>query len=109
MDKQIREIILSCEPQWAAKSLELDISLDEVEITSDEELMSQVWINLITNSIKFTPSGDSLKIDLSKRGREAIVTIADTGVEIAVEDQAHIFERFYKVDKSRNRTLSGSG
>lgn len=109
LDKQIREIILSCEPQWIAKSLELDISLDELEITADEELMSQVWINLINNSIKFTPSGDSLGIALYRRGQEAVVTIADTGMGIAEEDQAHIFERFYKVDKSRNRMLGGSG
>lgn len=109
LDKQIREIILSCEPQWVDKSLELDISLDEVEITADEELMSQVWINLIINSIKFTPSGDSLNIALYRRGSEAVVTIADTGMGIAEEDQEHIFERFYKVDKSRNRTLGGSG
>jgi len=109
LDKQIREIILSCEPQWIAKSLELDISLDEVEITADEELMTQVWINLINNSIKFTPIGNSLKIVLLKRGEEAVVNIADTGMGIAEEDQKHIFERFYKVDKSRNRTLGGSG
>ncbi len=109
LDKQIREIILSCEPQWVTKSLKLDISLDEVEITADEELMSQVWINLINNSIKFTPSGDSLKIALYQHGQEAVVTIADTGMGIAEEDQEHIFERFYKVDKSRNRRLSGSG
>jgi len=109
LDKQIREIILSCEPQWVAKSLELDISLDEVEIIADEELMSQVWINLINNSIKFTPSGSSLKIVLYQHAQEAIVTIADTGMGIAEEDQAHIFERFYKVDKSRNRMLGGSG
>jgi two-component system, OmpR family, phosphate regulon sensor histidine kinase PhoR len=87
----------------------LDISLDEVEITADKELMSQVWINLINNSIKFTPGGDKLKIVLFKRGQEAVVTIADTGIGIAEEDQKDVFERFYKVEKSRNRTLSGSG
>ncbi len=109
LDKQIREIILSCEPQWIAKSLELDISLDEVNITADKELMSQVWINLISNSIKFTPKGGSLQVFLYKRDEEAIVSIVDTGMGIAEEAQEHIFERFYKVDKARNRTLGGSG
>lgn len=109
LDKQIRTIILSCEPQWLAKSLELDIALDEVEITADKELMSQVWINLIINSIKFTPTRGTLKILLYQRGMEVVVEIMDTGIGIAKEHQDHLFERFYKVDPSRNRKLSGSG
>lgn len=109
LDKQVREVILSCEPQWLKKSLELDISLDKVEITADEELMSQVWINLITNSIKFTPDGGNLTVMLYKQADTAVVSIADTGMGMTKEDQEHIFERFYKVDKSRNRTLGGSG
>ncbi len=109
LDKQVREVILSCEPQWLKKSLELDISLDEVEIIADKELMSQVWINLITNSIKFTPDGGNLTVMLYKQADTAVVSIADTGMGMTKEDQEHIFERFYKVDKSRNRTLGGSG
>ena len=70
LDQQIRKMILSCEPQWVAKSLELDVSLDEVEIFADEELMNQVWINLINNSIKFTPSGGTLTIQTSSAGRK---------------------------------------
>ena len=109
LDKQVREVILSCEPQWLKKSLELDISLNEVEIIADEELMSQVWINLITNSIKFTPDGGNLTVMLYKQAETAFVSITDTGMGMTKEDQGHIFERFYKVDKSRNRTLGGSG
>ncbi|MFJ7935964.1 sensor histidine kinase [Sporosarcina sp. NPDC096371] len=109
LDQQIRNIILSCEPQWLAKSLELDIALDEVKITADEELMSQVWINLIINSIKFTPSKGTLKIVLYQREKDAIVEIKDSGMGIAEEHLAHLFERFYKVDASRNRKLGGSG
>ncbi|MEK5038539.1 sensor histidine kinase [Sporosarcina sp. FSL K6-3457] len=109
LDKQLRTIILSCEPQWLAKSLELDIALAEVEVTADQELMSQVWINLISNSIKFTPNGGTLKIVLYEYGKDAIVEITDSGMGIAEEHQAHLFERFYKVDASRNRKLGGSG
>ena len=109
LDQQIRKIILSCEPQWVAKSLELDVSLDEVEVFADEELMNQVWINLINNSIKFTPSGGSVTIQLRQYGEKAEVTVADTGLGICEEDQEYIFERFYKADKSRNRTPGGSG
>lgn len=109
LDKQLRDILLSCEPQWLAKSLELDVVLDEVIITADKELMSQVWINLIINSIKFTPNEGTLRIVLYQRDNEAIVEIIDTGIGIAGEHLVHLFERFYKTDPSRNRKLSGSG
>ncbi|MCM3758617.1 HAMP domain-containing histidine kinase [Sporosarcina aquimarina] len=109
LDKQIRKVLLSCEPQWLAKSLQLDISLDEFEVYADEELLDQVWLNLITNSIKFTPDRGTLTVNLRKQNEIAIVTIADTGIGIGCEHLEHIFERFYKVDPSRNRALGGSG
>ena len=109
LDQQIRKVILSCEPQWLAKSLQLDISLDEFDVLADEELMDQVWLNLITNSIKFTPDGGTLSVTLREQNKAAVVRIADTGIGISLEHQEHIFERFYKVDPSRNRALGGSG
>ena len=71
--------------------------------------MNQVWINLINNSIKFTPSGGTLTIDLCQLGETAVVTVDDTGIGISEEDQDFLFERFFKADKSRNRTRGGSG
>lgn len=109
LDQQIRKIILSCEPQWVEKSLVLDVSLDEVEIFADEELLSQVWVNFIHNSIKFTPNGGKLIIGLQQHAEQVEVTIADTGIGICEDELDQIFERFYKTDKSRNRTASGSG
>jgi two-component system phosphate regulon sensor histidine kinase PhoR len=109
LDIQLRNIVLSCEPQWLEKELEMDISLTETIIEADEDLMSQVWINLIINSIKFTPNGGIIGIHLHKQGHEAFVCISDTGPGIAEEDQTQVFERFYKTDKSRHRNRSGSG
>jgi len=57
LDKQIRNLILACEPQWTSKALEMDVSFEEVTICADQDLLSQVWNNLIYNSIKFTPQG----------------------------------------------------
>lgn len=109
LDQQIRKVILSCEPQWVAKTLQLEVSLDEVYVFADEELMSQVWINLLTNAIKFTAEGGLMQIKL-RNGLNALeVEIADSGIGIQEENLEFIFERFYKVDKSRNRSLSGSG
>jgi signal transduction histidine kinase len=109
LDQQIRKVILSCEPQWVAKSLQLEVSLDEVDVFADEELMSQVWINLLTNAIKFTPEDGLMQIKL-RNGMDALeVEIADSGIGIKEENLEFIFERFYKVDKSRNRSIGGSG
>lgn len=71
--------------------------------------MSHVWVNLIHNSIKFTSSGGTIRICVEQAGEKALVRIIDTGIGISAHDQAHIFERFYKADKSRNRTVGGSG
>jgi signal transduction histidine kinase len=109
LDKQIRDLILACEPQWTGKDIDMDVALDEVTITADEDLLSQVWINLIHNSIKFTPSEGRIHVELHPRGDKVEFQICDTGIGIAAEDQARIFERFYKSDKSRERSQGGSG
>lgn len=109
LDKQVRKIVLASEPQWMEKAIKLDICLEEVFIVADDELMSQVWVNLISNSIKFTPRGGLISIHLHLRDHEAVISISDTGIGIIKADQAHIFERFFKVDRSRNRSCGGSG
>jgi len=109
LDKQIRSLILACEPQWSEKSIQFDISLAELEITADEDLLSQVWINLFHNAIKFTPETGTIQVTLSSRDNHAKVRISDTGIGIPEDDRERIFERFYKADKSRTRSSGGSG
>jgi signal transduction histidine kinase len=109
LDKQIRTIILACEPNWLEKGLDLDVSLEKVTINADEDLMSQVWTNLIHNSIKFTPNQGIIRIHLEKVEDKTIVKMSDTGIGITKKDQIHIFERFYKADKARDRSKGGSG
>jgi two-component system phosphate regulon sensor histidine kinase PhoR len=109
LDNQIRNLILACEPQWREKAIDMDISLERLEIVADEDLLGQVWTNLIHNSIKFTPQAASVKVTLRPRDDQAEFKISDAGIGISEEDQAHIFERFYKADKSRTRSNGGSG
>jgi two-component system, OmpR family, phosphate regulon sensor histidine kinase PhoR len=110
LDRQIRELVLACEPQWTGKTLEVELSLEEATITGSEDLLSQVWLNLIHNSIKFTPPGGKISIVLQHREGKIEFKICDSGIGISAEDQAHIFERFYKADKSRTHSNnSGSG
>lgn len=109
LDKQIRHIVLSYEPQWVEKNINLDVSLEEAEINADEDMMNQVFINLINNSIKFTPEGGSVNVRLCKKSDTIEFKITDTGIGIAEEDQNHIFERFFKGDKSRRAAIKGNG
>ncbi|HMB25634.1 MAG: sensor histidine kinase [Chloroflexota bacterium] len=109
LDKQVRSLILTCEPQWMEKKLDMDVALEEVQINADEDLLSQVWMNLLHNSIKFTPQAGSIKVRLSTRGDQVEFRISDTGIGISEEEQARIFERFYKADKSRTSANGGSG
>lgn len=109
LNKQLKDTILLLEPQWNAKSIEVSIDDESVEVSADEDLFSQVWINLLHNSIKFTPEGGNISISVSKEKKEVKVTISDNGIGMKTEEVTHIFERFYMVDKSRSSKAGGSG
>ncbi len=109
LDRQIENIALTMEPQWAAKKLSIEAELGRTMYCGDKNLLSQVWSNLLHNAIKFTPEGKSISLRLQSDAEQVQFTIADTGIGIPKEDQMHIFERFYKVDKSRERSLGGNG
>ncbi|HFK1545997.1 envelope stress sensor histidine kinase HitS [Bacillus albus] len=109
LDQQLKQVVLNSEPLWAEKEIELDLDLEKVHITADQESMSQVWINLIHNSIKFTPSSGTISIKLKEYETLVEVRIRDSGIGISEEQKQHIFERFFKADSSRNRAYGGSG
>jgi signal transduction histidine kinase len=109
LDRQIRRLVLACEPQWSGKDIDMDVALNEVEVTADEDLLSQVWLNLIHNSLKFTPEGGRICLELSSRAEKIEFSIRDSGIGIPEEAQSHIFERFYKADISRTHSNGGSG
>jgi len=109
LDKQIRSLILACEPQWASKTIDMDLALPETVVSADEDLLGQVWSNLLHNSIKFTPKGGQVRVELQQRACQVICSVTDTGIGIPQEAQTHVFERFYQVDQARERSNAGSG
>jgi two-component system, OmpR family, sensor kinase len=83
--------------------------VDQVIVLGDEDRLKQVILNLVDNSIKYTSPGGSVDLRLSKEDGRAILSVIDTGIGIPAEDLPHIFDRFYRVDKARNREQGGSG
>ena len=109
LDKQLKNVILSLEPQWSKKNIEFEIECPHTTVAADEELMSEVWINLLNNGIKFTLYDSKMFVSIKKDDVSIEVTIKDSGIGISEEEQKCIFERFYMVDKSRKRELGGNG
>ncbi|WII39265.1 HAMP domain-containing sensor histidine kinase [Paenibacillus thiaminolyticus] len=109
LDQQLRTLVLASEPQWAAKGLDIELHLDKVHITADEDMLGQVWVNLIHNAIKFTPESGFIHIGLTAQEPYVEVRIEDSGIGIDEDHLPHLFERFFKADASRNRMQGGSG
>lgn len=74
-----------------------------------EYIVDEIVYNLCENAIKYNKKGGEVKITVRKEGGKSILTVADTGIGIPKEDQARVFERFYRVDKSHSRKIGGTG
>lgn len=81
----------------------------DIYIDIDEVKLTLAISNLIENAIKYTPEGGEVKVILQSDLQDAFITVQDTGIGIAKEEQSKIFERFYRTDKTRNRETGGTG
>ena len=81
----------------------------DIPFRGDEELLRRMLLNLLDNAIKYTPSGGSVSVELSREKDEVRIIVSDTGVGIPADDAPHVFERFYRVEKARSRADGGSG
>jgi signal transduction histidine kinase len=102
-------VIVLLQPQWSAVNIGFDLQLTPVKITADYELLSQVWSNIIVNAIKFSGADETISIVIGQDASNVVVSITDQGIGIAPEDQKHIFDRFFKADRSHKRKNNGSG
>lgn len=94
---------------WREKELTINLELADVNYTGDAELLYQVWSNLLTNAIKFTPQDGNIQVRLYEKATNVFVEVQDNGVGISKTDMAKIFERFYKSNQSRTREEGSSG
>ena len=109
LDEQLRDEILLLEPAWSKKELTISPELESIEYEGSAELLSHVWRNLLSNAIKFSPGGGELRIDLCRREKEIVVTVADEGPGMDGETAARIFDKFYQGDTSHKSEGNGLG
>lgn len=94
-----------------AKEHQISLGLkgESIYIRGVPVIVEEMIYNLCDNAIKYNVAGGSVKIHVRKRGNQAVVSVADTGIGIAQADRERIFERFYRVDKSHSRQIGGTG
>jgi heavy metal sensor kinase len=105
----VRDAVAQLEPLAAQKGVTLSVEAPPLEYAGDATRLAQVLANLTTNAINYNRAGGRVTVTLTAEAGEAVLSVADDGCGIPPEDRAHIFERFYRVDKARSRELGGSG
>lgn len=109
--EQLNRVIETQDNLAISKNIEIefDIPKNDILIEADESRLEQVWINLVNNAIKYTNENGVVTIRVKKTTKEVEVSIEDTGVGMSKEAISHIFERFYRQDKSRSVEGNGLG
>lgn len=82
---------------------------ETLPMVADGPRLEQVLYNLVENAVKYTPEGGMISLTVQRQGRSAVIAVSDDGPGIPQADQAHIFDRFYRVDKARSRETGGTG
>ncbi|MFC5735199.1 sensor histidine kinase [Cytobacillus gottheilii] len=107
--KQIKELVRNYQWQIGEKNITLGFTLPDVEITGDPSLLNTVWDNLLTNAIKYNQSNGSIEISIEEKEKSVLVTFEDTGIGLNAKEKERIFDRFYRVDTARTRSVEGTG
>lgn len=111
INEVIKSSLETLRSKAAEKELEVsfDTNNDVYKVKANRFLLEQMYINLIDNAVKYTPENGKISIRVSNSDSQVLTEIADTGIGIPKEHLPRIFERFYRVDKTRSRNLGGTG
>lgn len=107
--EQIRKAISLLEPKWSKKDIKINVSLEEKIFLGDEDLIFQVWVNIIDNAIKFSNEGGSIDIKVYEKDENINVEIKDHGIGMKEEELEKVYDRFYQIDRSHSKEGSGLG
>jgi heavy metal sensor kinase len=104
------ELSQDVEPLVQEKSLQFNLGpMDNLTVKGDRIKLRQLFLNILDNAIRYTPSGGSISGSIVRKNGSAVASVGDTGIGIPAEHLPYIFDRFYRVDKSRSRADGGTG
>ena len=109
LSEQLRTCVLLLERKWMKKEIEFSMDFAEHTIEANEELLKQIWLNLIDNAVKFSPQGGLVEIGIKSDAQSVRVSIMNEGDEIPEEMQKRIFNKFYQADESHATEGNGIG
>ena len=110
LDKLISNLSTDVEVLCQEKGLSFQLGqMQDLVVKGDEARLRELFMNILDNAIRYTPTPGTVSLSLRREGQMAVVAITDTGIGIPAKDIPFIFERFYRVDKSRSRAEGGSG
>ena len=109
VSEQVRSAVLLLENKWDEKCIDLQLDFDEHTIEGNEELLKQVWINLVDNAIKFSPHAGTVILDVVDKADSVVVSISNTGPEIPPDKIDKIFRKFYQAEESHANAGNGIG
>lgn len=106
----VEQTVINMRTSFDQKGVTLHSDCDDsIQVYVDRRRMTQVFVNLLSNALKFTPKGGKVTVRAKQQKETTILTVEDTGGGIPVEELQQVFERFYRVDPSRSRQSGGSG
>lgn len=109
VNKTLESVMKVLEGEFLKNQIKLTFSGSEAFILGDSDKMKQIFLNLISNALKYSDTGGEIVLNVLKDKEKVTITIKDNGIGIPKEDLPYIFERFYRVDKSRTRNTGGTG
>lgn len=109
LSEQIRGAALLLAEKWTPKNISMEMQFGEQLISANEELLKQVWINLLDNAIKFSRPNGTVSVDISEEGAWITVSVANQGKDIPKDRITHIFNKFYQADESHFSEGNGIG
>ena len=109
LSEQIRDCVLLLESKWDKKAIDLELEFGEHMIHANEELLKQIWINLLDNAVKFTPEGHTVRVEIREREDALAVLVINTGSSLTEEQQKKIWRKFYQAEESRATQGNGIG
>ncbi len=109
VNEQLKQCVLVLDNEFKAKNLEVKIKLGKMRVDASVDMLQQVWINLLTNAIKYTPENGIIRITSTELEKEYIVSISDSGMGMNEETLKHIFDKYYQGDNSHSTSGNGLG